>query len=208
MTLRYGDFLILIIVSVLVGFCVAIVWKKPKNGGNRTNFLWKFILLNGIAFSFGLVLLVAALPQSSLNIVSWIVFDFLISYVFCVEIPAYEKILKFDQNAAKALKDLRGELIRMRYSFANSLETLKKLAQDNASILEEENINGLLTDFIGVCDRLRNLDTNLWSLTLTETSSVLDEITRRSKHPFPKLIDILSLSGLSILLAQFLKLFG
>ena len=65
-----------------------------------------------------------------------------------------------------------------------------------------------LNDFVIVCEKLKNLDINLWSLTLQETSDCIKDVTERSKHPFPKLIDILSLSGLSIILAQFLKLFG
>jgi hypothetical protein len=207
MQLSYGNCLILFVVSVSVAFSIVLFWKAPKNSPNRTSFLWKFILLAGVAFSSGLVLLIVFLPQSWLNIVSWVVFDFLVSYVFCVEIPAYLRILKFDRKAAKALEDLREELIRMRYSFAGSLENLKKMAQGNVGILEEESISGLLNNFIVVCDRLRNLDLSLWSLALTETSSTINEIKGRSKHPFPKLVDLLSLSGLSILLAQFLQLF-
>lgn len=148
MALSYENYLILFIVSVFVAFSVSFFWKAPKNSPKRTSFLWKFILLDGFAFSSGLVLLVVFLPQSWLNIVSWVVFDFLVSYVFCVEVPGYLKILKFDQRAVKTLEDLREELIKMRYSFVGSLENLKGIAQGNADILKEENISGLLNNFI------------------------------------------------------------
>lgn len=207
METSYGNYLILIVALVSATFSVILFWKAPKDRPNRTSFLWKLILIEGVVFSFGIVILITLMPQSWLNVLSWVVFDFLISYVFCVEIPGYLKILKFDRKAAKTLEELREELIKMRYSFGSSLEDLRKKVQGNVNILEEEKIKGLLSNFIVVCDRLGNLDLGLWSLALNETSSTLNEIEGRSKHPFPKLVDILSLSGLSILLAQFLQLF-
>lgn len=208
MSLSYNELLFALIGVTDVIFSTLLVWKKPESEGNRTKFLWKLVLLNGLVFSLGLAVLVAILPQSTLSIVSWIVYDFLISYTFCVEIPTYLKLSKYDERLVNILKDLRSDLVKMRFSFDTSLDSLKKNKIENASFLEEENIDGLLQDFITVCDKIKNLNDNLWNLTLNETSKLLGEVTERSKHPFPKLIDILTLSGLSILLAQFLKLFG
>jgi hypothetical protein len=208
MLLSYNVLLFALIVATDVLFSALLVWKKPESERNRTKFLWKLVLLNGLVFSIGLVVLVTIPPQSTLSIISWIVYDFLISYTFCVEIPAYLKLSKYDERLDNILKDLRGDLVKMRFSFDTSLDSLKKSKIENASFLEQENIDGLLQDFIIVCDKIKNLNDNLWNLALNETSKLLGEVTERSKHPFPKLIDILALSGLSILLAQFLKLFG
>src|SRR5450759_1980379 len=125
MVFRFEDFLIFLVLSFFVAFCIVFVWKTPKNRPRRTGFLRNLIILNSALFSIGLVLLVLVLPQSLLNIVSWVVFDFLASYVFCIEIPAYLKISKFDQSTTEALRDLRKELIKMRYSFTDSLENLR-----------------------------------------------------------------------------------
>lgn len=199
-------------ISLIIAFCVIfstlLAWKTPYRKTNRTHFLWKLMALSGLFFSIGLAILVAILPQSPLNILSWIIYDFLISFVLCLEIPAYLRISKYDEKLVGVLKDLRSELIKMRFSFAPSLESLKKKKNENASSLKEENVDKLLDDFITSCDKMNNLDVNLWNLTLNETSSLIDDVTKRSKHPFPKLIDILALSGLSILLAQLLKLLG
>jgi hypothetical protein len=154
------------------------------------------------------VILVVVLPQSLLNILSWVVYDFLISYVFCVEVPAYLSISKFDDNLVAVLKDLREELIKMPFSFNTSLQELKTKRNSSSSFLKEENLDGLLQDFIAFCEKVNNFNEKLWSLTLTETSNLISDVTKRSKHPFPKLIDILALSGLSLLLAQFLKMLG
>ncbi|MCJ7633235.1 hypothetical protein MUP77_12690, partial [Candidatus Bathyarchaeota archaeon] len=175
---------------------------------NRTKILWKLAVLDILSFSAGLVALTFFLPQSALNILSWIFYDLLITYVLCIEVPAYLKISNFDDNLSGILKGLRKELIDMQFSFGVHLQSLKSKRNDNISYLKGENLDKLLEDFIAFSDRIGNLNEKVWSLTLGETSSVIDEVTKRSKHPFPKLIDILALSGLSLLLAQFLKLFG
>jgi hypothetical protein len=128
--------------------------------------------------------------------------------VFCIEVPAYLKISSFDGNLSDILKDLRKELLEMQFSFAVHLQNLKTKRNSSRSYLEGENLDKLLEDFIAFSDEIENLNENVWSLALNETSSFIDEVTKRSKHPFPKLIDILALSGLSLLIAQFLKLLG
>jgi hypothetical protein len=207
MLFSFKEILLVLIAVFNIVFDVFLFWKTPKGKSARTRFLWKLILLNALVFSIILVVLVAILPQSALYITSWVVYDFLISHVVCVEVPAYLKISKYDENLVNALKDLRGNLITMRFSFDTSLESLKKNKNENALFLKEENLDGLLQDFIVACDKIKNLNENLWNLTLNETSKLMGEVTERSKHPFPKLIDILALSGLSVLLAQILKLF-
>lgn len=198
--------LVLIIVFCAI-FCILFAWKKPKSKNNRSGFLWKLFVFSALSFSTGLLILVVVLPQSLLNTLSWVIYDFLISYVFFVEIPAYWKISKFDDKLADLLKDMRAELIMMPFSYDASLENLKTRRNDSALLLKEENIDRLLKDFIAYCDKVNNFNERLWNLPLNESSSLIEEVTKRSKHPFPKLIDILALSGLSILLAQFLKLF-
>lgn len=205
MSLSYKEFLLILIVVFNIIFN-AFVWKMPKDKSYRTKFLWKLFLLNGLFFSLGLIILVVILPQSDLTIVSWVIYDFLISYVLCLEIPAYLKLSKYDENLVTILKDLRGDLVKMRFAFDTSLDNIKKRKNENASFLKEENLDGLLQDFITVCDKINNLNENLWNLTLNETSNLIDDVTKRSKHPFPKLIDIVALSGLSVLIAQMLKL--
>jgi len=208
MLLSYRELSLFLIVVFYAIFYSLLAWKKPKSKNNRTSFLWKLVVLNGLFFSIGLVMFVVVLPQSLLNILSWVVYDFLISYVLCVEIPAYLKISRFDDNLAGVLKDLREELIRMPFSFDVSLENLKTKRKNSVLFLKGESLDRLLQDFIAFCDKVNNLNEKLWNLTLNETSNFIDDVAKRSKHPFPKLIDILALSGLSILLAQFLKLFG
>jgi len=206
MLLSYQELSLVLIILLYAFFVALITWKKPKSRNNRTGSLWILVILNGLFFSIGLVILISVLPQSPLNILSWIVYDFLITYVLFVEVPAYLKISSFDEKLTTILKSLREELIKMPFSFGASLQNLKTKRKDNISYLKGENLDKLLEDFVEFSDKLGNLNEKLWGLTLDEISSFIDEVTKRSKHPFPKLIDIVALSGLSVLIAQMLKL--
>ena len=208
MLFSFKEISILLIVLLSAFSCISVAWKKPKSNNNRTSFLWKLVLLNIFFFSAGLAALVIFLPQSLLNILSWIVYDLVITYVFCIEIPAYLKISGFDEKLVNNLKDLREVMIKIPFSFGDSFQEFKTKKENSASHLKGENLDNLLDNYISFSDRLGNYNEKVWTLTLSETSSFIDEVTSRSKHPFPKLIDLLALSGLSFLLAQFLKLLG
>ena len=52
-----------------------------------------------------------------------------------------------------------------------------------------------------------NLDKSLYEVTIKEIGEQIQQISARSKHPFPKLIEIMSLAGISFLLGQFLNHF-
>lgn len=208
MLLDVEQLLIISIVAICAIITLLVSWKTRNSKSSRVELLWILVILNGIFFSIGLLFLVIILPQSLLNVISWLVYDLLLSFAISVEIPGYLKLSAFDQKHIDVVKEIRSNLIKMRYSFDKHFEDLKKSAKGNASVLREEKIDDLLDDFISVCDSIRNVDVNLWKLTLEETTDLISNISNRSKHPLPKLIDILTLSGLSLLLAQFLKLLG
>jgi hypothetical protein len=91
-----------------------VAWKKPRSKNNRTKNLLILIIIDGLFFSIGLVVLLFFLPQTPLNILSWVVYDFLITYALCIEVSAYLRI-SIDDNLSKILKDLREELIGMQF---------------------------------------------------------------------------------------------
>lgn len=204
--LDYQYALIGLIILFCSVFCLALTWKKPNNKSFRTTKLWKFGILNAIFFSAGLIALIISLPLSLLTILSWVVYDLVITYVFTFEVPGYLALSKSDDKVVEALKSLREVLINMPLSFHDSLEELKTKKTSCMQYLKGENIDKLLDDFISLSDSLGNLNEKVWSLTLNETSNYIEDVSKKSKHPFPKLIDILALSGLSFLIAQFLKI--
>jgi len=208
MLLSYKEIAVILILLSCSLSCVLLARKKPKSKSSRTSVLWKLAILNISFFSAGLIALVYFLPQPPLNFLSWIVYDLLITYVLCIELPAYFIISSFDDKFVNSLEGLRKELIEMPFSFKNHLQALKDKRDDSISLLKGESLEKLLDDFISFSEKIGNYNEKVWALTLSETSALIDDVAKRSKHPFPKLIDILALSGLSLLLAQFLKLFG
>jgi len=96
-------------------------------------------------------------------------------------------------------------MVKVGYDFGN-FSTLKSKSEQGKEILQEAGIHRVVTDFIEYSERIQNKDTGLWTLTLGEVNRAIDAISGRSKHPAPELIEILSLSGLSFIIAQILKL--
>ena len=200
--------ILLVAVSYIIVLSFIISWKTQNKPKRRISFLWKLIALDGLFFSLGLVAIIAVKPQSLLNNIIFVFYDLIITYALIVELPSYLKIAKYDDEVSDTLTEIRSDLVALRYSSKLELDGLKKKVYDNKTKLEEEKIDKPLTEFLTVTERLRNINDNLWSLTLGEISKSISSIDARSKHPFPKLIDILALSGLSILVAEFLKILG
>jgi hypothetical protein len=207
--LNFREILWILIALITVVFSAIIAWKRPLGKKSRTKFLWKLVITNAVFLSIGISILIYILPQTLLTVSSWIVFNFLISYVFCVELPSWLKISKFDDDLEEKLKDVRSELVMLPFDFDAYLQKLiNKKEENKIYISENRNLESLLENFLDFSKKLDRFNESFWSITLAELSNVIKDVTDRSKHPFPKVIDILALSGLSILVAQFLKLLG
>lgn len=181
---------------------VFLVSHKFKNDDSeRKNLLWKLVVIDGVLVVGMLFSLILFLPQDILTVVSWIGYSFIIPYIFAIEIAGYIKISRFDDKKIDAMKSIRKKLVKTSYSL-KEIEKLKKDVETNKKFLSKEQIEDLLFEYIKECDRTGNFDKFLWELSLTEITSTIGRISSRSKHPFPKLIDILSLAGMSFLIAQ------
>lgn len=171
--------------------------------------MWKLFSLDAIGFVIVLptMLLVLGEPQSTLTFLSILVYVAIGTFACFIEVPGYLILSSFDEGEIERLTQVRKALVKTGYSF-DSLGKLKTKVETYGKTLQDLEINDLLTGFIESCERLKNLDRNYWSLTLTEITSKIDEIGKTSKHPIPKLVELVSLVGLSFLIAQFLRLLG
>lgn len=123
---------------------------------------------------------------SKLNRYNTSSFRFSNSYVFCIELPSCLKISKFDGNLVEILT---GELIKMLFSFQASLEGFKTKRVRNYSFLKDESLDMLLKDFIAFSGKVSNLNEKPWSLTLTKTSNLIDDVTKKSRHPLKIIVN-------------------
>ena len=95
-------------------------------------------------------------------------------------------------------------LLRLKYSY-DEFGGFKTKAQNLSPVLIQSGLNTLVSDFNNSCESTNNLDETIWEILLSELTTKIDSFFLRAKHPFPKLIDILSLAGMSFLLAQILR---
>ncbi len=203
LTQQYELVTLFIVIHSIAVFLVAYYYKTKIS--ERNKLLWKLLIADGFAFIVVSMLLTSTLPQSIINIISWTGYILILSYTLAVEIPGYLRISNYDKQSLKILNAIRKNLIKMKYSF-DSLDVLRKNVTKNYNFLVQEQVGDLLNDYVDFSDRLGNLNTEFWELTLKEVTSSINRVSSRSKHPFPKLIDVLSLTGLSFLIAQLLQL--
>ena len=124
-----------------------------------------------------------------------------------IEIPGLLLLSRFDSTVVEGLGRVRRDLVTLSYSF-DRLSQLRSTVTTNRETLRSAQVEELVDDFISSCERMKNLDKSFWSLLVTEVTSMINSFSEQSKHPFPKLIDIVSLAGLSFLLAQLLRFLG
>lgn len=202
MDIIHQQYVIISLMALIYIVLVFLVSRKFKNDNSeRKNLLWKLVVVDGALVIGMLFSLSVFLPQDILTTVSWIGYSFIIPYVFAIEIAGYIKISKFDDKKLDILKSIRKKLVKTSYSL-KEIKKLKVEVEDNKMFLSKQQIEDLLCDYIEECERTGNFDKFLWELSLTEITSSIGRISNRSKHPFPKLIDVLSLAGMSFLIAQ------
>jgi len=199
--------MVLTIVAVLHSiFIAATTYRIKKSKSKRRKILWKLTFGDGVLFLGGLIIFRFLLsPQSVLTLLSGMVYIIAGSFILVIEIPGYLLLSQYDEKVVGYLTKLRKDLVSTSYSF-DHVNNLKASMSESLEILANEQLDSLLHDFIRSCERMRNIDRNFFMLVLTEITGMIKVVSERGKHPFPKLADILSLAGLSFLLAQFLKL--
>jgi hypothetical protein len=79
------------------------------------------------------------------------------------------------------------------------------MLDNNKQRLEELHAYDQLKYYEDSSSEMNQANTSVFDLLLMSTNQWIKDCDEQSKHPFPKLVDILSLAGLSFLIAQFLK---
>jgi len=194
-------------VHTLLTALAAYVLREKRS--TREKAIWKLLVAECVGFLVVLTafLLLIGEPRNTLELLLLLVYATVGIFVVTVEIPGYLILTRYDETEIEHLTTVREALVKTAYSFG-SVGDLKDRVQQNAQTLEDLKLRDLFEEFVQSCERLKNVDQRFWSLALTEISSRVDDVSKRSKHPMPKLIDLLSLAGLSFLIAQFLKLLG
>jgi hypothetical protein len=156
--------------------------------------LWRLIVAYEVVstiLTIGFYLLYTPRP-SLLGLGAGMFYLLIGSFVFTIEVPGFLLLKRHDQS----LLDFK------------NFTSLKSRTSAGKDHLKDANLETFVDDFIEHSDQIQNIDKGLWTLTISEVNRAIDLVQGRSKHPAPELIEILSLSGLSFLIAQILRLVG
>ena len=169
----------------------------------ETVLLWLFIIF------YSLVLLIAWRIYRNSNkgrkrSISYLFLLNLAVYVLTIEVPGFLILSRYDEKSINVVQTARGHLIRSTFEFTPSIQGLQALVKNYRSRLEELHLYANLDYFIQSSSQMNQINRSVFDLLLMETGQSAGSVSQRSKHPFPKLIDVLSLAGLSFLIAQLL----
>ncbi|MCL5989170.1 MAG: hypothetical protein M1166_02430 [Candidatus Thermoplasmatota archaeon] len=181
-----------------------------RNEKNERNSLLTFPLIAEIVL-FPIILLGTIYyypPSTLLSLGTILVYCVIAGFVFALEIPGFILISRHDQRVVNGLTKLRSNLSNLTYAFSKTYPEFVSAITSNDSYLKESELIDIVNDFKENCDKLRNLNEKFWELLMSEITRVVEIYSTRSKHPYPKLIEVLSLTGLSFLIAQFLHVLG
>ena len=128
-------------------------------------------------------------------------------FALFVEVPGFLLNVAYDKEKEDALQSIAEVLLDVRLSPTDGNRTkLRDLARSREAILEE----GRLGKFISKCAAefvtIGNSDTSLLNTLTEEVRREQRNVSERSKHPFPTLVQLVGLSGFAFVLGEILAI--
>ncbi len=190
-----------IISHIIISSIITIIGHLRKN--ERIKHLPILFGINAFTFLITVFVVTHYANFQIIDYVAFIGYSVIVSYVLTIEIPGYILLTKYDSKLIQILQNLRQKSIQLTYNFG-SLDDLRQYFNENKETISSSTVTDLLDSFIQRCETIKNLDKSLYEISIKELGEQMQQISSRSKHPFPKLIEIFSLAGISFLLGQFL----
>jgi hypothetical protein len=141
-----------------------------------------------------------------IDFMAFIAYSVLGSYIATIEIPGYLLLSRFDDKLSDDLQNIRKGIIMLNYD-SKDFNDLESRINSMTVRLKDLSLNDIVEHFVASFKRMQQIDKTLYDITLKELGENIQHILSRSKHPFPNLIEILSLAGMSFLIGQFLNHF-
>lgn len=126
-------------------------------------------------------------------------------YVVTIEVPGFLLLSSYDEKSVKLLQDIKTNLIDSRSSFNKGIQRIQSILVNNKEMLEEIHSYDQLKYYEESSIEMNQANISVFDLVLMSITQSIKDCDKQSKHPFPKLVDVLSLAGLSFLIAQLLK---
>jgi hypothetical protein len=144
--------------------------------------------------------------QQLIDVLALIAYALVGAYVAAIEIPGYILLSRFDERLADSLQTFRQKVLMLNFGFSGFPE-VESAFNSLKKPLKDLTIDDVVGHFVESCKRIKQLDRTHYDITVKELNDRIQHVSDRSKHPFPKLIEILSLAGISFLIGQFLSHF-
>lgn len=188
---------------------LSLAWGISRNSAKgRKKSLSYLFLLNLVAFYLSLIAVYLGVNNKEPNFRDFVTLHGLLTigvYVATIEVPGFLILSHYDEKSIEVLRIARKYLIASTVNFWPSTQGLHTLMKKHKSRLEELHLYANMNYFFQSSNQMNQINRSVLDLLLTEINQSVRIVSQKSKHPFPKLIDVLSLTGLSFLIAQLLK---
>lgn len=173
----------------------------------RQRLLTPLFIFNSIMFS-ALVAVITLWHNFSPTITQFITIYGLLTigvFVVTIEVPGFVLLNNFDKKSVAVLREIKTGMIKSRSTFSEGIEGIHNTLVSNKQILTELHAYDQIDYYETSSNEMNQSNTSIFDLLLMSLNQWMKECEEKSKHPFPKIVDIFSLAGLSFLIAQLLK---
>jgi hypothetical protein len=189
------------------------LWLVRHRSERDRRLLWPMGLNAAAAIA---ILFLAVLFRSSLFSISpfgisrqelYLIVLLTLVFAIFVEVPGFFLNVDYDRKKGEALQKLADALLDVRFSPTHSnRERLHSLAERHRRMLGDSHLGDFLAKCASELAKLPNADMSLVNVLLEQVEREQVRVSDQSKHPFPILIQLFSLSALAFVLAEILAI--
>lgn len=184
-----------------------LLWIDDSNSrGRRLKLpLWLNFVLAGVTvilLSNGLSVIPGLIGVSHQEI--YVALYLLCVFALCVELPGYLLNMAFDNRGVGTLEELQVRLIDVTIDPSTGIPNLRRWTNSKNSHLVDVGMVRTLTRSLEHMEAMNNVNLPLISIVLKQIESRRNSIQERSKHPFPLIVQVFSLSTLGFILGEIL----
>lgn len=127
-------------------------------------------------------------------------------YSLCVEVPGFLLNSAYDDALLGRLSSLQETILLATAEPDKGIAKARKFIETYPRALREVQLDALLVHCISRFEQMQNIDNTLASTLLERVDLARATVAGRSKHPFPRAVEVLGLGSCAFLLAEILAI--
>jgi len=128
------------------------------------------------------------------------------TYALSAEIPGFLLNSVYDGGVLNCLSTLEEAVLLASVQPDTGTAKVREILASNSQYLRDVHLNTLLEHCLRRFEQIQNVDASLIHTLLTRIESVRETVGGRSKHPFPRLVEIMGLGSCAFLLGEILTI--